>query len=348
MGDGILAYFGYPHAHEDDAERAVRSSLAVLAEASKLRAPDGTPLRVRTGIATGLVVVGDLIGDGPAQEQAGVGESFNLAARLQARAEPNTVVIDGTTRRLLGELFEYCALESTFIKGFADPIPVWQVTGASAVDRRFEALHATITPLVNREEEIELLMRRWQQAKGGDGSVVLISGEPGIGKSRIAQTVLERLSGESHARMRYFCSPHHQDSSVYPTIAQLERAAGFRREDPVEQRLDKLEAVLAQGAKNVREVAPLFAELLSIPTAGRYPPLDLTPAKLKQKTLHAKVAKVEGLAARQPVLMVSEDAYWSDPASLELLDLLIERISSLRLIAPVAAETSVCGASAVD
>jgi predicted ATPase/class 3 adenylate cyclase len=332
LGDGILAYFGYPQAHEDDAENAVRASLDLIAAVAKLSASDGTALQVRVGIATGLVLVGDLIDQGVAREKTVVGETPNLAARLQALAEPDTVVIDSTTRRLLGGLFEYRALGSVSIKGFADPIPAWQVTGASAIASRFEALRGTVTPLVDREEELELLMRRWQQAKAGDGSVVMISGEPGIGKSRIVETVLERLSAEPHARLRYFCLPHREDSPLYPAISQFERAAGFRRDDTAEQRLDKMEAVLAEGTDDVKRVAPLFAELLSIPTVGRYPPLDLAPPKLKQKTLQAKVAQIEGLAARQPVLMVAEDLHWSDPTSLELLDLLIERIPALPVL----------------
>jgi predicted ATPase/class 3 adenylate cyclase len=332
LGDGILAYFGYPRAHEDDAENAVRASLDLVSAVAKLDAGDGTPLHVRVGIATGLVVVGDLIGEGVAQEQTVVGDTPNLAARLQALAEPDTVVIDSTTRRLVGRLFEYRTLGSVSIKGFATPIPLWQVTGTSAVASRFKALRGTLTPLVDREEELGLLMRRWQQAKAGDGSVVLISGEPGIGKSRIAQTVLERLSAEPHTRLRYFCLPHREDSPLYPAISQLEHAARFRREDTAEQRLDKMEAVLAEGTDDVGRIAPLFAELLSIPTAGRYPSLELSPPKLKEMTLQAQVAQLERLAARQPVLMVTEDAHWSDPTSLELLDLLIERIPSLPVL----------------
>ena len=332
LGDGILAYFGYPHAHEDDAENAVRASLGLIAAVAKLDAGDGTRLRVRVGIATGLVVVGDLIGQGATQEQIVIGETPNLAARLQGLAEPDTVVIDSTTHRLLGGLFEYRTLGSASIKGFADPIPVWQVTGASAVASRFKALRGVVTPLVDREEELELLMRRWRQAKAGEGSVVLISGEPGIGKSRIAQTLLERLSAEPHARLRYFCLPHRQDSPLYPAIRQFEHAARFQREDTAEERLDKMEKLLAEGTNDVESVAPLFAELLSIPTVGRYPPLNLAPPKLKQKTLQAKVAQIEGLAAHQPVLMETEDAHWSDPTSLELLDLLVDRIPALPVL----------------
>src|SRR5215467_13984409 len=335
MGDGVLAYFGYPKAHEHDAERAVRAGLALVEALPKLATTAGSPLQVRVGIATGLVVVGDLIGAGAAQEQAVVGETPNLAARLQALAEPGTVVIAASTRQLTSGLFEYRDLGTVAAKGFGDPVQVWQVTGASAVESRFEALRTATTPLVGREEEIELLLRRWGQAKAGDGCVVLISGEPGIGKSRIAQTVLERLSGEPHTRLRYFCSPHHQDSALYPSITQLERAAGFRRGDTDEQRLDKLEAVLAQGTNALSEAVPLLAELLSIPAGDRYPPLNLTPQKRKEKTLHAQVAQVEGLATQQPVLMVFEDIHWSDSTTRESLDLLIDRVATLRVLVTI-------------
>ena len=204
--------------------------------------------------------------------------------------------------------------------------------GPSAVDSRFEALRAATTPLVGRDEEIELLLRRWRQATSGEGRVVLLSGEPGIGKSRMASDLQERLGGEPHTRLRYFCSPHHQDSALYPIITQLERAAGFRREDTDEQRLDKLEAVLAQATNDLSEAVPLLADLLSIPTGDRYPPLDLTPQKRKEKTLQALLAQVEGLAARQPVLMVFEDVHWSDPTTRELLDLLIDRVPTLPVL----------------
>jgi hypothetical protein len=221
LGDGVLAYFGYPHAHEDDAEQAVRAGLALVEAVAKLDAGQESSLHVRVGIATGLVVVGDLIGGDAAHDNEVIGETPNLAARLQVLAEPDAVVIEGGTRRLLGGLFDYRDLGAAQVKGFGDAVQVWRVLGASSVDSRFEALRAATTPLVGREEEIALLMRRWQQAKGGDGCVVLISGEPGIGKSRIAQTIVERLSGEPHTRLRYFCSPHHQDSALYPIIARL-------------------------------------------------------------------------------------------------------------------------------
>jgi predicted ATPase/class 3 adenylate cyclase len=332
MGDSVLAYFGYPQAHEHDAERAVRAGLSLVEAVPKLTAAPGVPLQVRVGIATGLAVVGDLIGAGASQEHAVVGETPNLAARLQALAEPGAVVIASSTRRLTGGLFEYRDLGAVALKGFTEHVPAWQVLGAGSAESRFEALRATTTPLVGRDEEIELLLRRWKQAKSGNGQVVLISGEPGIGKSRIAETILERLGNEPHIRLRYFCSPHHQDSALYPSIAQLERAAGFRREDTADQRLDKLEAVLGQGTNDLSEAVPLLADLLSIPTGDRYPPLNLTPQKRKQKTLHAQLAQVEGLGMQQPVLMVWEDIQWSDPTTRESLDLLIEQVPAVRVL----------------
>ena len=330
MGDGVLVYFGYPQAHEDDAERAVQAGLALIEAVGKLSSVE--PLQIRIGVGTGVVVVGDLVGSGEAQERGVVGETPNLAARLQAAATPGTIAIDTTTRRLLGGLFEYRDLGGIEAKGFANRVQAYEVVRPSMVESRFEALRTATTPLVGRDEELDLLLRRWEQAKRGDGCVVLISGEPGIGKSRIAQTIVERLGGEPHTRLRYFCSPHYQDSALYPSIAQLERAAGFRREDTAEQRLAKLEAVLAQGTNDLSEVVPLLADLLSIPTGDRYPPLNLTPQKRKEKTLHAQLAQLEGLAARQPVLMVWEDVHWSDPTTRESLDLLIDRVPRLRVL----------------
>ena len=290
-------------------------------------------LQTRVGIATGLVVVGDLIGSGSAQEQAIIGETPNLAARSQGIAEPNTVIIAESTRKLLGNLFELQDLGAKEVKGIAEPVRAWAALRASSVESRFEALHATgLTALVGREEELELLLRRWSRAKSGEGQVVLLSGEAGIGKSRIAETVVERLIGEPYTRLRSFCLPYHQDSALYPTITQLERAAGFRREDTPEQRLDKLETLLAQGTNDLSEAVPLLADLLSIPTGDRYPVLDLTPRKRKEKTLHALLAQVEGLAARQPVLMVWEDVHWIDPTSRELLDLTVNRVPALPVL----------------
>jgi class 3 adenylate cyclase/predicted ATPase len=332
MGDGVLAYFGYPRAHEDDAERAVSAGLALVAAVAALDASPKASLRVRVGIATGLVIVGDLIGTGASQEHEVVGETPNLASRLQALAEPDTVVIDDSTRRLVGGLFEYLALGNVSITGFSDPTLVWRVTCASAVDSRFEALRVARTPLLGRDEEIELLMRRWQQIKCGEGSVVLISGEPGIGKSRLAETVLQRLSDDPHIPLRRFCSPQHRDSALFPTISQLGRTAGFRRDDTDQQRLDKLEALLAEAKVDLSEAVPLIADLLSVPTGKHYPPLSLTPQRRKEKTLDALQAQLEGLAARRPVLVVYEDVHWIDPTSLDLLDRIVDRVAALRVL----------------
>ena len=266
MGDGVLVYFGYPQAHEDDAERAVRAGLGLIDAVGRLDVKS-VKLQARVGIATGLVVVGDLIGEGSAQEQSVVGETPNLAARLQALAEPDAVVIAAGTRRLVGDLFEYRDLGAVEVKGIAAPVPAWQVLRPSAVASRFEALRGSaLTPLIGRDEEIDLLLRRWERVKAGDGQVVLISGEPGIGKSRITAALEERLHAEPHLRLRYFCSPYHQDSALYPFIDQLGRAAGFARDDPPAARLEKLEALLARAAPPDEDVA-FLADLLSLPAS---------------------------------------------------------------------------------
>jgi class 3 adenylate cyclase len=242
MGDGVLVYFGYPEAHEDDAERAVRAGLELVAAVTALKTP--ASLQTRVGIATGLVVVGDLVGSGEAQERGIVGETPNLAARLQGIAEPNTVVIAGGTRKLLGTLFELEDLGPNDVKGIAGPVRAWSALRASSVESRFEALRAGgLTALVGREEETELLLRRWSRAKSGEGQVVLLTGEAGIGKSRLTAATLERLATEPHT---HFCSPQHTDSALYPIIGQLERATGLTREDTTQAKLDKLTTVLAK------------------------------------------------------------------------------------------------------
>jgi class 3 adenylate cyclase len=263
MGDGVLVYFGYPEAHEDDAERAVRAGLAVIEAIGRLAT--ATPLSVRVGIASGLVVVGDLIGMGAAQERGVVGETANLAARLQALAQAGTLVIAASTRRQIGALFEIEDLGAHLLPGFAHPQRAWRVLGESGVMSRFEALRGeALTPLVGREEEIELLLGCWRRATAGNGQVVLVSGEAGIGKSRLVGDLHDRLMGKPHTRLRYFCSPHHQDSALYPFISQLERAAGFAREDTVNAKLEKLEALLAPASPPPVDFA-LLAELLSLP-----------------------------------------------------------------------------------
>ena len=274
MGDGVLAYFGYPQAHEHDAEHAVQAGLALVEAVPKLTTAADVPLQVRVGIATGLVVVGDLIGAGAAQEQAVVGETPNLAARLQALAEPGAVVIAEGTRRLLGNLFELKDLGARDLKGIAGPARAWAALRARSVGSRFDALHTTgLTALVGREEESELLLRRWSRAKTGEGQVVLLSGEAGIGKSRLTAALLERLASEPYTRLRCFCSPQRADSAFHPIIGQMERAAGLAYDDKTQAKLDKLDAVLAQTSTSPEDAA-LFAEMLSLPNDGRYPALS--------------------------------------------------------------------------
>jgi predicted ATPase len=330
MGDGVLVYFGYPQAHEDDAERAVRAGLSLIDAVGKLRVQE--PLQVRIGLATGLVVVGDLVGTGEAQERGVVGETPNVAARLQGIAAPNTVVIAEGTRLLIGNLFELEDIGPKDLKGIAGRARAWVALRASSVESRFEALHATgLTTLVGREEETELLFRRWTRAKTGEGQVVLIAGEAGIGKSRLTAALMERLAGEPHTRLRYFCSPQHTDSALYPIIGQMERAARFAHDDTPQARLDKLDAMLGQTSTSVEDAA-LFADMLSLPNDGRYPELDLTPEQRRQKTLEALIAQLEALATQTPVLMIFEDMHWTDPTSLEAFGRVVDRTQALRAL----------------
>jgi class 3 adenylate cyclase len=327
MGDGVLIYFGYPEAHEDDAERAVRAGLAVIGAVSGLDTPE--PLNVRLGISSGLVVVGDLVGEGAAQERGVVGETPNLAARLQALATPGTLVIAESTRRQIGGLFELEDLGPQPLAGFAEPQRAWRVLGESGVVSRFEALRSGVTPLVGRDEELDLLMRRWQQAKVGEGRVVLVSGEPGIGKSRLTAELGGHIASEPHTRLRYFCSPHHQDSALYPFITHLERAAGFARDDTVEEKLSKFGGLVASGGRTADEIE-LLAELLSLPSSAA--DLNFSLQRKREMLFEALLRQLEALARRHPILMVFEDAHWIDPTTRQLLELTLDRVAQLPVL----------------
>ena len=333
LGDGVLAYFGWPKAHEDDAERAVRAGLGLVDAVARLEPHEEVRLQTRVGVATRQVVVGDLVGEGAARDEAVVGETPNLAARLQTLAAPESVVISQATRRLVRGLFELNDLGPQRLKGFAEPLTAWRVEGEACAEGRFEARQtAGLTPLVGREEEIALLLRRWERARDGEGQVVLLSGEPGIGKSRIVREVREHLAAEPHLQLTHQCSPYHQASPLRPVVEHLERASGFARDDPPEARLDRLEALLARGTDRIDEAVPLIAALLGIPTGARYPALELTPERQKQRTLEALLDRIERSATEQPVLVVHEDVHWIDPTTQELLSLAIERVPRRRIL----------------
>jgi class 3 adenylate cyclase/predicted ATPase len=328
LGDGALVYFGYPEAHEDDAELAVRAALELVANVIGLKTR--VSLQTRVGIATGLVVVGQLIASGEGRERGIVGETPNLAARLQGIAKPNMVVVAESTRRLLGNLFRFEDLGLQELKGIPKPAPAWAALEPSSVASRFEALRAAhLTAFVGREEEIELLVRRWSRTKTGEGQVVLLSGEAGIGKSRLTAALLELLAAEPHVALRYFCSPQHTASAFYPIIGQMERAAGLAHDDTPQARLDKLDALLVQTSTS-KEEATLFAEMLSLP--GERPALDMAPEQRRQRTLEALVFQVEALARQNPVIMIFEDAHWTDPTSLEVCGRLVDRIRTSRVL----------------
>ena len=328
VGDAVLVYFGYPQAHEDDAERAVRAGLGVVESIGELGPRSGHHLQVRVGIATGLVVAGELIGKGASQERAIVGEAPNLAARLQGTADPDTVVIASSTQRLVGGVFEYELLEDLALKGVSAPVRAWRVLGESGIESRFEAIHTgTLAHLAGREHELGLLCERWELAKGGEGQAVLLSGEAGIGKSRMVQALRNEIGDEPHFRLRFQCSPHHTNSAFYPVIQRLERAAGFSSEDSGESKLDKLEVLLKPTAEDLATIVPLFAVLLSLPGGDRYGPLHLTPQQLRDRTVEALIDQVLALSRQRPVLFVVEDMHWIDPSTQDLVGEIMVRVA---------------------
>jgi class 3 adenylate cyclase/predicted ATPase len=330
LGDGAVAYFGYPQAHEDDAERAVQASLALVQAVSAL--PSKEKLSARVGVATGLALVGDM-SDGAISDEHGIlGDTPNLAARLQSLAQPGGVVISDRTKTIAGPQFEYLDLGKVEIKGLVEPVAAWQVAGKTTVTSRSHALESRdLLPLIGRDEEMELLLRRWERAKSGEGQVVLLSGEAGIGKSRLTVALLEQLAREPHTRLRCFCSPQHTDSALYPVIGQMLRAAGIAHDDSPQTKADKLDALLAQISTPPQDAA-LFAEMLSLPNDGRYPPVEVEPQLRRQKTLKALGSLLEALARINPVLLIFEDAHWTDPTSLELFARAVDLAVSHRLL----------------
>ncbi len=336
MGDGILAYFGFPQAHEDDAERAVRAGLHVVEAVQRLATAEGAPLQVRIGIATGPVVVGDIIGERTSELQAVVGETPNLAARLQSLAAPNGIVISQVTRRLVEGLFVLEDMGRHDLKGFTAPLPAWTVQSEKPAETRFDAARsATLTAFIGRDHEIALLLDRWEQAVRGEGQIVLLSGEPGIGKSRIVQDLRERIGADDPIRLRYQCSPYHANSALYPVIRQLEHAAGFSPALSPADRLQKLTALLSRTAGDTERILPYFCSLLSISTGNRASQLDLSPQQSKERILDALIGQLTLAACKAPVLLVFEDAQWMDPTTLELLGRTIGMVPELRTLAIV-------------
>ena len=336
MGDGVLAYFGFPRAFEDAAERAIRAAINIVADACEIELPDNTRVQTRIGIATGLVVVGEIIGSGTARERTIVGETPNLAARLQALAGPDTIIVSETTRNLVGGLFE---LEHTGVhelKGFPRPVPAWRVACEAAVASRFAARSGGNLPLVGRAHEMGLMLDRWRLARQGEGQIVTLVGEAGIGKSRSIEALQEALANEPHRRINLQCSPYHSDSALYPVIHYLGRAAGFTASDSAAGRIEKLGALFGQRAASNATAIPLLADLLSIPIAGPEPSPQ-TPAQRKAATLAFIVESFLNFGDGDPVLIVLEDAHWADATTLDMMTRLTGSIGGARSLAVVTA-----------
>ena len=338
LGDGLLVYFGYPLAHEDDAQRAVRAGLGMIEAVGQLNTrlgqERGVQLAVRLGCHTGLVVVGE-VGSGTRQEQLALGETPNLAARLQGLAAPNTLVISAATWQLLRGFFACQSLGAPLLKGFAQPLEVYQVLAESTARSRLDAAGSTgLTPLVGREQEVGLLPERWAQVKDGMGQVVLLSGEAGIGKSRLVQVLQEHVASAPQAWLTPCqCSPYYQNTALYPLIDLLERVAlRFEREESSEQKLRKLEGFLVQYGLPLAETVPLFAAFLSLPLTADYVPQTVSPEQQKQKTLQTLLTILLRIAAQQPLLLVMEDLHWVDPTTLELLSLLVDQGPTARIL----------------
>ena len=331
VGDGILTYFGWPAAHEEDAERAVRAALEIVHTVK--RASSTEDLSVRIGIATGPVVVGEQAGTGD-QSKLAVGSTPNLAARLQGLAVADQIVIAASTRRLVGNAFELTDLGEHDLKGIAEPVHAWRVERALVTESRFDANRGggALTPLVGREEELDLLLSRWSQARDGEGQVVLLSGEPGIGKSRILSALRERLEAQGVQALRFQCSPYYVNSAFWPVIDNFERALKFARDETAEAKLDKLEALVVTHYGRPLADVRFIASILSIPCEERYGALSMTPQKHKDETLRTLVDLIEAAAGQQPSVMLFEDAHWADPTTLEVLDLLIDRVKAVPLM----------------
>ena len=336
LGDGLMTYFGWPQAHEDDAERAVRAGLEIVEAVKAVEAP--RPLAVRIGVATGPVVVGETGAGDASVPKLAVGETPNLAARLQGLAQADDIVIAAATRRLVGGAFDLEDLGAHALKGIVEAVRGWRVVGVAATEGRFEAAHgARLTPLIGRNEESVLLLRRWRQAADGEGQVVMLSGEPGIGKSRLIEAVIDASCGQDYTLLRYQSSPYHANTPYYPVIERFERDSGIARDDQPAQRLDKLERQLAHFGDRLAEVVPLVAALLSIPLAGRYPALELTPQEQRDRTTDLLLESVALRAKVMPVLLVLEDAQWADPSTLGLLARLIDSAESSPMLVLVSA-----------